>query len=265
MLRRVLLLSLAMSMLSVISGSAPALAWCRDAAGTSYRDAPGNATSLCNIPLGVQSGDSINQNDVDWFRFQGTAGTAYRVHALLGGSGDLRLSVLNSSGTELFFNDDGSSFTKNPVLGFVAPYTGLYFAKVTLGPFSGSTGYTIVRTLRSPDPICPTGTIAGFNRGQEFTGAITSGGTLTYCFGAAAGSYFAFTLWARPGAVDPLQHRGWLLRNASTGGVLTFRTDVTGTGRIPYGQFPSTGTYLLQISGNRLLDPTGEYLLRRLE
>ena len=245
-------------------GSTSALAWCKDAAGNSYSDAPGDASSLCNISLGIKNGDYISQNNTDWFRFQGIAGTAYRIHAFLGGGGDLRLAVLNSSGSQLFFNDNGSVFTKNPVLGFVAPYTGLYYAQVKLGPFTGNTHYTIVRTLINPDPSCPAGTIAGFNRGREFTGVITRGSTAKYCFGARAGSYVAWTVAQQPGAANPLRPPVWLLREVVTGSALSFQTN-PGPGRYEY-QLPNTGTYLLEISGNNLLDDgAGAYVLRRLE
>ena len=96
-------------------------------------DIPGDASTGATLTVGGSVIDTIEVNgDHDWFRISLTAGQAITVSLNSYGSGGLSdpyLRIRDSSGTEIFHNDDGGG-TLNSRLSFSAPSTGTYYIDV---------------------------------------------------------------------------------------------------------------------------------------
>ncbi len=107
----------------------PAFAQARSESATS--DAPAAANTRARIAPGQSvTGNVGAAGDADWFRAQLAAGESYRVTLRTAegdnGLGDPYLRVLNSSGEELFADDDGGG-NLNSYLEFIAPSRGVYY------------------------------------------------------------------------------------------------------------------------------------------
>ena len=118
-------------------------------------DIPGDASTGATLTVGGSVIDTIEINgDHDWFRISLTAGQAITVSLNSYGSGGLSdpyLRIRDSSGTEIFHNDDGGG-TLNSRLSFSAPSTGTYYIDVGGFDDQASGAYQVSVAPFTPPP-----------------------------------------------------------------------------------------------------------------
>jgi serralysin len=162
-----------------------------------------NTSTTANLSIGsTYAGTVETAGDRDWVRVNLVAGQTYRIN--LNGSAftpldDPNLTLLNSAGIQLGFNDD-SNGTLNSHLTFTATSSGVYY--LSTGGFGTETGNYDLSIITIPTP--PTFTndqianqlVSGFNAASglpPYHFNVAPGGSLSVNIGAltAAGKFFA--------------------------------------------------------------------------
>ena len=155
-------------------------------------------TGVVTIGGAATTGSIETTGDVDAFRVSLTAGVTYTFNLnATSGSLDPYLSLVDSNGTRLAYNDDFGS-SRNSQITFTATSSGTYY----LGAqgFTGTGAYSIRGTAQANDTIAPTvstfspadgttGVAVGNNIVLTFSEAIARGtGTITVRSGSATGT-----------------------------------------------------------------------------
>lgn len=132
-------------------------------------DIPSGIGTTAVYTIGAARLDQLESTgDSDWFRVTLVAGTAYafavtgaRVGAFAA-LGDSTLTIYNASGSQVAFNDDGSTGL-NSFLSFTATYSGTYFLAVGGYNNAYSGGYELLGTA-----------VTGPTGGDDLPGGITT-------------------------------------------------------------------------------------------
>ena len=229
------------------------------AADTSPVDDFAASTSTTGtIAIGGSRTGTVDFNgDRDWFRLTLVAGQTYRFNLNGNTLSDPTLSLRNSSGSELAFNDDFNG-TNSQII-FTATNAGTYY--LDAGSYSSGTGsYTLLATSSTPTQdtddfagsTSTTGTVA---IGASSTGVVNSNGdrdwfrvTLaagrTYRFNLDGNTLGDPTLYLRNSSGDQLSFNDdFNARNSQ----LTFTAVSAGTYYLDAGAFSNgVGSYTLQ-------------------
>jgi hypothetical protein len=206
----------------------------------------GSTSTAASMVGGIDQGNAgfINfSGDSDWYRMTLVAGQSYRFEARRVSGVDPTLTLRNSAGTQIAFNDDGGGFP-NSLINFTATTSGTYFLDVR--GFGSTTGSYRVLAYTPGDQLSSTATttsIAGEQQQTDFIGV--NGDSDWRRISLVAGRTYTFSLDGQgPNALaDPTL----TLRN-SAGTQIAFNDDRNGSldrnSRITFTA-ASSGTYFL--------------------
>ncbi len=222
-------------------------------------DYAANTSTAGQVSVGGSSTGRIETSgDNDWFAVTLTAGTQYQMRATSTGLGDAYLTLRNSAGSAVTFDDDGGG-NGNPLITFTAGSSGTYYLDVE--DFGSGTGtYTVsVASLGAGDDYAANASTAGrVTVGGSSTGRIETSGD---------GDWFAVTLTAgtqyqlrasSTGLSDPYltlrnSGGGFVASNDDGGGdrnaLITFTASSSGTYYLDVEDYGSgTGAYTVSAS-----------------
>ncbi len=238
-------------------------------------DIPGDPSTTATITVGgpMVTGALEAIGDHDWFRIELTAGQSITI--TLGGTGadpvyDTFLSILNSSGVELDWNDDASSNNLNSTLSFTATSAGTYYIDVSSYPWQdegdiGTYSLTVTDYVAPPElPLFTYDEIAA----QLTDGFWESQGSGRMHFDAAPGDTITVNLTALTAEGQTLARQalglwtdvmGIAFSEVSTGGQITFDDSDSGayatstySGQTIYSSFVNVSTAWLTDYGTGL-------------
>ncbi|MHA6286994.1 M10 family metallopeptidase C-terminal domain-containing protein [Maricaulis sp. CAU 1757] len=142
-----------------------------------YSDIPANTSTTANITVGgTYTGELEVVGDHDWIRVELVAGTAYTIS--LDGTGadaliDPFLRVMDASGTELTFNDDGGP-GRNASLTFIPETSGVYYLSAAAWDDRYTGTYTLSVNERAPLEEYTVPQVADFLNSEYWGGSTRS-------------------------------------------------------------------------------------------
>lgn len=228
---------------------------------------PGDTSSTTSLTIGTDFTSNIDYRyDSDWIRVSLNGGQSYTfdvlgLPSLAGTLGDPTVTLRDSNGNSLAFNDDGGNSLESR-LTYTPSATGTYFVEVKA--YSTQTGSYVVRTSTSgavteiPGDSSTTATVSA---GQTLTGTLDfSRDTDWYSISLTAGTTYQIDLKGAPSGsgtiADPL------VRIFNSSGTQVDSNDDGGTGLESLLQYTasSTGTYYIEAGSFRTTD-LGTYSL----
>jgi serralysin len=147
----------------------------------------GDFTTTASLALGGSVNGTVNAlGDHDWFAVTMTAGQSFlfRTNSVVGGVSDTILSIHNSTGAVLAFNDDVVAGNTLSQLRFTATIAGTYYLDVAAFNESATGAFNITAEIAPPLPIFTNDQIAnqltnGYWGGASHHFNVAPGGTLT--------------------------------------------------------------------------------------
>ena len=160
------------------------------AAATTSSDIANSTATTSTLALNSSNGSTIDSSgDQDWFRISLTAGTTYtfRQDKTSGSNLDSYLRLMNSSGTQVAYDDD-SGGNRNSLFTYTPTVTGTYY--VAAGGYSSSTGaYSLSATAAAAPTDTTAPTLSSRSPADESTNvAVGSNIVLTFSEAVRAGS-----------------------------------------------------------------------------
>ena len=219
--------------------------------GTTFADTiPGGITTTATLtPGSYVSSDIDTSGDSDWFGINLVAGQTYTFYTIVSGGGlDTVLTLYNSAGSQIAFNDDANTGAQQywSEITYTATTSGTFYLGVT--GYSTDTGaYYLTSSAPVSDSIpANTSTTSTLTLGNSVSGSLDSAGDHDwYAVSVVAGTTYEFVTSA-VGASDV--DTTLVLRNAS-GTVLAYNDDSAGTySRIVFTA-STTGTLYLDVGG----------------
>lgn len=129
-------------------------------------DAAGNVATAYHISAGDSFSGSLSAGDEDWVRINLTAGTSYEINVRAAGGGggtasDTTLTVYDSSGAQVGFNDDGGP-SLDSSLTYTATTSGSYYLSVRHYYSTGTGTYTLTVDEPTPPPVATLDQLANY-------------------------------------------------------------------------------------------------------
>ncbi|GAG50678.1 unnamed protein product, partial [marine sediment metagenome] len=181
-------------------------------------------------------------DDIDWFKFQATAGWGYMIDTDLLSLGDSTLSIYDTDGTTLLEYNDDVNWPSDPssVIMWEASSDGIYYIEVT-NYFSETGTYQL--NLKGSADMPPAPTFLGEVDFQEVTGLDLSEGDVSYVLQTAREGYLTVEALFT-GADEDLE---FVLYDSDLNSLATSSTSIGGE-RIDW-QAESGETYFVSVSG----------------